>query len=291
MNFIEFKNHKFNTLSLDNTMINAQYDVLVATLYSTIFIVLNYSKVKRRLYLVQGYETDFFPYGNLKRSVAEKTYSIPFGMEYITISKWCETWLKNKYNQKSVFIPNGIDLNSFIEHKRELNKTKIRILIEGDSLSPKKNVDESFKIVEKLDKNKFEIWYMSYNGKPKNWYRIDKFLSKIPYEKVGNVYDQCDILIKSSYFESFSYPPLEMMATGGFCIVVPNDGNVEYLKNEENCLFYKLGDINSAIHCIERLISDLKLQQHIYKNGLDTAKKRDWKNLKGRILFLYEKSI
>lgn len=68
-------------------MINAQYDVLVATLYSTIFIVLNYSKVKRRLYLVQGYETDFFPYGNLERSVAEKTYSIPFGMEYINISK------------------------------------------------------------------------------------------------------------------------------------------------------------------------------------------------------------
>jgi len=57
------------------------------------------------------------------------------------------------------------------------------------------------------------------------------------------------------------------------------------------CLFYKLGDINSAIHCIERLISDLKLQQTIYKNGLDTAKKRDWKNLKDQILSLYEKSI
>ena len=99
---------------------------------------------------------------------------------------------------------------------------------------------------------------MSYQGKPKNWYRIDKFLSKIPYDKIGNVYKQCDILIKSSYFESFSYPPLEMMATGGYCIVVPNDGNIEYLKNEENCLFYKLGDIDSAIHSIERLISDIK---------------------------------
>ena len=106
-------------------MINAQYDLLVSTLYSTIFIVLNNSKVKRRLYLVQGYETDFFSYENLERSVAEKIYFIPFGVEYITISKCCETWLKIKYNQKSVFIPNGIDLNSFIEHKPELNKTKI----------------------------------------------------------------------------------------------------------------------------------------------------------------------
>ena len=289
VNFIEFKGNKFNTINLANSIMEAQYDILVATLYTTLFIVLNYSKVKRRLYLVQGYETDFFPYGDIERGVAEKTYSIPFGVEYITISKWCETWLKIKYKQKPAFAPNGIDMNYFREHKRELNKTKIRILIEGNNLSLKKNVDESFKIVEKLDKNKYEIWYMSYKGKPKNWYRIDKFLSKIPYEKVGNVYEQCDILIKSSYYESFSYPPLEMMATGGYCIVVPNDGNIEYLKNEENCLFYKLGDIDSAIQSIERLISDKQLQNCLYENGLVTAKKRDWKNLKKQIIYLYEK--
>jgi hypothetical protein len=41
-------------------------------------------------------------------------------------------------------------LNSFKEHKRNLNKEKIRIWIEGDSSSFNKNVDESFKIVKKL---------------------------------------------------------------------------------------------------------------------------------------------
>lgn len=288
LTFVEFKGHKFNSISLDKTIIAAQYDILVATLYSTVYIVLKYSKVKRKLYLVQGYETDFFPYGNINRYEAEKTYSIPFGVEYITISKWCESWLRKKYGQKPKFAPNGIDLNPFTEHKRELNKTKIRILIEGDNLFPKKNVDESFRIVEKLDKAKYEIWYMSYNGEPKKWYRVDKFLSKIPYQKVRNVYEQCDILIKSSYLESFSYPPLEMMATGGFCIVVPNNGNIEYLKDEENCLFYKLGDIDSAIQQIERLLSDVQLQNHLYVNGLNTAKKRDWKNIKNQILSLYE---
>jgi len=288
LTLFEFKGHKFNSISLDNAIIEAQYDILVATLYSTVHIVLNYSKSKRKLYLVQGYETDFFSYGNINRYEAEKTYSIPFGMEYITISKWCEAWLRKKYGQKSMFAPNGIDLNSIMEHKRELNKTKIRILIEGSNLFPKKNIDESFRIVEKLDKSKYEIWYMSYNGEPKKWYRVDKFLSKIPYEKVSNVYEQCDILIKSSYLESFSYPPLEMMATGGFCIVAPNNGNIEYLKDEENCLFYKLSDIDSAIQQIERLISDVQLQNRLYINGLNTAKKRDWKNFKNQILSLYE---
>ena len=31
--------------------------------------------------------------------------------------------------------------------------------------------------------------------------------------------------------ESFSYPPLEMMATGGYVIIVLNGDNKEYLKD------------------------------------------------------------
>ena len=286
-NFVEFKGHKFNIIGFNNAINLAQYDVLVATLYSTLNNILNYSKVKKKLYLVQGYETDFSPYGDYLREQAEKTYSIPFGVEYITISKWCETWLRERYGKKARYAPNGIDLNNFKEHKRNLKKPKIRILIEGDSSSHYKNVDESFKIVEKLDKEKFEVWYMSYNAEPKKWYRVDRFLRKIPFEKVAEIYEQCDILLKSSWLESFSFPPLEMMATDGYCILVANYGNLEYLKNEENCIFYKLGDIDDAVHCVERLISNEDLQNKLYENGLSTAKKRDWKHFKKQILRLY----
>ena len=284
----EFKGHKLNVIILKKTKIEAKYDILVATLYSTLYTVLNYYKVKRKLYLVQNYETDFYSYGDFLRKYAEKTYSATFGVEYITISKWCETWHWEKYKQKSRYAPNGIDLNNFVEHKRNLKKKKIRILIEGDNSSLYKNVDESFKIIEKLDKNKYEVWYMSYNAKPKSWYRIDRFFNKVPFDKVSKVYEKCDILIKSSLLESFSYPPLEMMATGGYSIVSPNGGNVEYLKNEENCLFYNQGDIDEAVNCIERLISDEKLQQQLYENGLATAKKRDWNNCKKQIIALYK---
>ena len=79
-----------------------------------------------------------------------------------------------------------------------------------------------------------------------------------------------------------------MMATGGFCIVVPNEGNIEYLKNGENCLFYKLGDINSAIKGIKKLINDKELQKYLYENGIETAKKFDWKNLRNQIISLYD---
>ena len=141
------------------------------------------------------------------------------------------------------------------------------------------------KLLESLIKTNF--WYLSNNGKPKDWYEFDKFWNEIPHEKVKQIYYECDILLKSSWLESFSYPPLEMMATGGYAIVVPNGGNIEYLKDGENCLFYKLGDIYSALKNIKRLISDENLQKHLYENGLETAKKRDWKNFKNKIISLY----
>ena len=287
MELLDFQGHKFNLVSLDNTEIESQYDTIVATLYTTVYKILNYFKTKKKLYLVQGYETDFFPFGHYFRAIAEKTYSMNFGIEYITISKWCQNWLHKKYKKNCGYAPNGIDSDNYSFHRRILSNKKIRILIEGDSSSFYKNIDESFKITEKLDKRKYEIWYLSNLGKPKDWYKIDKFLYKIPYDNVKHIYEECDILIKSSWLESFSYPPLEMMATGGFCIAVSNSGNNEYLKDGENCLIYKLGDINDALKCIERLISDEKLQQHLYENGLITAKNRDWKNFRKKIINLY----
>ena len=284
----EFQGHIFNLIHLKNHIINAQYDIIVATLYSTIYSVLGYYKTKKHIYLVQGYETDFYSYGSFFRGVAEKTYSTPFNIEYITISKWCQSWLNKKYKKIAKYAPNGIDLNNYSSHKRNLNKNKIRILIEGDCNSYYKNIDESFKIIDKLNKDKFEVWYLSYNGKPKDWYRVDKFLSQIPHEKVIEIYEQCDILLKSSWLESFSYPPLEMMDTGGYCIVIPNGGNKEYLKDGENCLLYKLGNPDDGVKAIIRLIKDKDLQDKLYKNGLDTAKQRDWKHFKNQILSLYD---
>ena len=288
MNLYEFEGHKFNTINLKNDTLSVQYDVIVATLYSTVTSILDYFKTKKRLYLVQGYETDFKSYGSFFRAVAEKTYSMPFGIEYITISKWCQGWLWKKYKQKSKYAPNGIDFFNYTYHQRDLKNNKIRILIEGNCDSKAKNIDESFKIVEKLDKSKFEIWYLSANGKLKEWYNVDKLYKRIPYDNVKEIYEQCDILLKSSYLESFSYPPLQMMSTGGFSIVVPNGGNKEYLIDGYNCLLYKLEDTDDAVNCINRLIYDEQLQKQLYENGLKTARERDWNNFKSQIISLYD---
>ena len=269
------------------TMFKGTFDTLVATLWTTLDFIKKYPNVKNKMYLVQNFETDFADFGKYMRIEANQTYEDNTGVKYLTISKWCKNWLEDKFEKKSYYAPNGIDLEQFKFIKRDF-KGKIRILVEGNSEDYYKNVDESFKIVEKLDKEKYEIHFLSYQGEPKNWYYVDKFMHKVPYKEVGKVYQNADILIKSSILESFSYPPLEMMATGGLVVVAPNGGNVEYIKDGENCLFYEPGNIEDAVKKIELLSKDKKLQEKLIKNGLETAKNREWSKIEKDIVELYD---
>jgi glycosyltransferase involved in cell wall biosynthesis len=81
-----------------------------------------------------------------------------------------------------------------------------------------------------------------------------------------------------------------MMATGGINLVAPNGGNIEYLKDEYNCLFYEQGNIDMAIEQIDRIINDKELRDKLVKNGLETAKERSWDKIETKIIKLYSEN-
>lgn len=282
----EFEGTRFPVINLNSVQMKGNIGCGVATMWSTMEFVQAYPNIDRKCYLVQNLETDFYKKGDELRIRANQTY-MPYGkVDFFTISRWCQKWLEEKYGQKAEYAPNGLDIKQFPCHERAM-EGKIRILIEGDCSVDYKNVDEAFQIAGKLDRKKYEIWYMSYNAEPKKEYRVDKFFHKVPYEEVAKVYGECDILLKTSTLESFSYPPLEMMAAGGYVVVVPNGGNVEYLEHGENCLFYKQGDIEAGKAAIELLVSDRKLQERLFINGRKTAEKRAWTEIENDILKMY----
>lgn len=275
-----------NVISGVKHIINAKFDTQVATLYTTLDFIRRYPNVKNKCYLVQNFETEFNDYGSAAKKEANATYVVD-DIRYLTISKWCKKWLENDFNQKVKYAPNGIDIERFKCKKRSFNGEKIKILIEGNSSDYYKNVDESFRVVNKLDRDKYEIIYLSYHGEPKKWYRVDKFYHRVPHDKVAEVYGESDILLKTSILESFSYPPLEMMATGGYVVAVPNDGNKEYLKDGFNCLFYEQGNIDEAVEKIERIVEDISLRNSLLHNGRKTAENRSWSSIKDDVLRLY----
>ena len=279
-------NESIPVLSAETTKLYATIDEMVATMWFTVFKIKEYSRCKDFRYLVQNKESGFYEADNPEILYANASYNTD-DVKYLTISKWCQNWLKDEFDKESLYAPNGIDLNMFPYKERSFDD-KIKILIEGDPASYYKNVDEAFKITNKLDSNKYEIHFLSYNAEPKSWYRVDKFHHKVNHDEVYKVYQECDILLKTSILESFSYPPLEMMATGGVCVVCPNGGNIEYLKDKENCLLYEQGNIDEAIEKINQITTDKKLRDSIIKGGLETAKSREWKNIEKDILNLYK---
>lgn len=283
----EFQGIKFPVLPSRESIICGHFDKAVATMWSTVKFLEGYSNIGQRYYLVQNFETNFYEPMDSLRIEANQKYSPKVDVQFLTISKWCEKWLKEDYEQEARYLPNGIHTENYRPVKRDFSG-KIRILIEGDCGVYYKNVDESFRITNQLDHSKYEIWYMSYNAEPKEWYHVDKFLHKIPFSEVAEVYRQCHILLKTSFLESFSYPPLEMMATGGYAVVVPNDGNQEYLVDGKNCLLYPCGDLEAGLAAIERISTDSELRETLYQGGLETAKVRDWKSLEQDILKFYD---
>lgn len=284
--WFEFEGRRFPVISIKHTKIKGRIGTAIATMWTAVEFVQEYPGISNRRYLVQNYEPGFYLHHDPLRILANQTYCSKNGVEYLTISKWCQDWLKEKYCQESVYAPNGLETGRFNFRERTF-EGKVRILIEGDCAAEYKNVDEAFRVVELLDKEKFEIWYMSYNAEPKRWYRVDRFCHKVPYAKVPQIYESCDILLKTSLLESFSYPPLEMMATGGMVVAVPNGGNVEYLQDEENCLFYQAGEIRRAKEQIERLCMDEKLRARLAQNGRKAAESRKWEVVEEQILKLY----
>jgi len=285
LEWMEFEGHRFPVIYQEKHPVYAWFDKVVATMWCTTPFVEVHPAIGERYYLVQNYEVDFYKPNVPLRIQANQTYNLSRDIKYITISKWCKEWLLEKYDKEATYAPNGIDLEKFYPTERDYSG-KIRVLIEGDCAVDYKKVDESFQIANQLDRDKYEVWYMSYNETPKEWYKIDKFLHRVPYDKVPDVYRQCHILIKSSVLESFSYPPLEMMATGGCVVVVPNGGNKEYIKDGYNCLTYESGNIDEAIEKI-RSLNDISTREKLVVGGIETSEQRSWSSIRKEILNMY----
>ena len=155
--WMEYDGCRFPVIGYGQNPVFAYFDKAIATMWSTTPFVQTHPNVGERYYLVQNYEVDFYEPNIVLRLQANQTYCLGRDIHYITISKWCQNWLKDKYGKDSAYAPNGIVTKKFYAKERDF-KDKVRILIEGDCAVEYKKVDESFQITNQLDPEKYEVY-------------------------------------------------------------------------------------------------------------------------------------
>lgn len=282
---MEFDGHLLSVVGTREVSFKAHAHTMIATLWTTVDRVISQSRVSRKVYLVQNYEVDFYEAAGIsQKQAASATYLMGKDIEYLTISKWCQNWLKDIYDVDAKYLPNGIDREKFSPVRASSIdfENEIHVLVEGNSDDEYKNVDESMQIVSLLKQRygkKIVCHYLAYRAQPKDNYEVDHIHFQIPFDEVGKIYSQCSLLIKSSSVESFSYPPLEMMATGGLVIVGRNGGNQEYAIHEENCMVYSIGDLDEALDNFDAVMGSPRLRLKLVEGGKQTASDRDWRHV------------
>ncbi|HVO76309.1 MAG TPA: glycosyltransferase, partial [Ignavibacteriaceae bacterium] len=251
--------------------ISSNYDVLVATGWSTAYIV-DQLPAKRKFYFVQSDESRFFEPGDPNASLALKTYTL--NLHLLTMAKWLQRWLKEKFGRDSIYATNGINEEIIYPVEPiEKKKDKVRVLLEGPINLPYKGMEDAFKAVNGLD---CEVWCVSSAGEPKPEWKCDRFFYQVPLEKMKEIYSSCDILLKMSRVESFSLPPLEMMACGGTAVLGDVTGIDEYAIHNYNALIVAQGDVKGAHEALKFLIENKDFRMQLISNGKKTAEQRRW---------------
>ena len=253
-----------------HTYLLENIDVVVATGWTTVSMLDRFAG-SRKLYFVQSDERRFADDPEFKRLV-HATY-LRDDIEYFSMARWICRWLAAEFGHRCGYVPNGIEPSRFRDAVPLAAKgRKVRILMEGPTTIPFKGMDDAAEVLRDFDD--CEVWIVSADGRPKPGWRCDRFFEAVPHAQMPGIYASCDILLKMSRVESFCYPPLEMMATGGSAVVREVTGLEEYAVDGGNCLV--VSGVEEARRAVRRLVDDAALRVRLGAAGRETAGRMDW---------------
>jgi len=256
-------------------------DVIIAGYWDLIIdAVKNHTPLK--YYMAQG-DKHIFEYQNLQpfyRNVAFTAFQLP--VRILTVSKQMQKKIKKLYGRKSIIIPNAIDEKIFYLLKNKENNPLQILIIGYDSLAFKGH-DDIIKALSCLKKQGYNFgvrWAMP--SPPQRDFSstgLDIMYHNSPtQEELGRIYRTSDIYISGSYYESFSLPPLEAMASGTAVVTTSNEGVKEYAINNQNCLMYEPGNIEQLVAKVKLLINSEDLRNKLIYEGLKTVRNYGWEN-------------
>lgn len=262
-------------------------DITIATSYDTV-IPTALIGTGKLFYFMQHYEP-YFKDGSLDPFVAEKEslLSYKLGFQMIANSIWLKQKISQQYNINSVvYCPNAIALEIF-NRKTEINKSNeskksITIISYGGrdvEWKGFKDMAQAMRIARQALPNMNIIWQV-YGGAllpPNN--NISEYidLGFLTQNQLATAYQQADILLSASWYESFPLFPLEAMASK-LAVISTQIGTESFCIHEETAEVPTARDPRAISESIIRLIKEPNYRNKIAIRGYEKAQIFSWKN-------------
>lgn len=249
-----------------DTMSEYRFDIVFASSWETVYR-LSIIHASHYAYLVQAPEQLFIPPENeFKRILAEQTYIC--GIKIVTIASWMQKMLLDEYGVDSYLVRNGLlNLKTIISNKSK-TCSRVKFLVEGSITDYRKMVPQTVSILKKAGVKDITLLTSS---KIRRYPGVTKVYSSIPIDKVGEIYSECDVLVKLSTIEGMFGPPLEMFKCGGTAIVFDVPGHEEYMLHGVNSLVAPMYNFEKVKEYIQLLTNDYVLLEKLKRNAQLTA--------------------
>ncbi|MBN1974914.1 MAG: glycosyltransferase [Sedimentisphaerales bacterium] len=231
------------------------------------------------------------------KTIFEFLFSMPVGR--ISVSPHISDYFRANYNQKTIDIFNGIDIELFKTQSSKVLGKEIKILSSGSpkqALKGKADIKEALAIVSEkypdlsftltiacgqknYDSNCFGSDWTEITGETNYYFGKGpgRYNCKIKYglsqEQMCRAYYDSDIYINSSWYEGFGLPSIEAMACGIPVIQADNRGLDGIVTDRENCILIHPNNPVEMAQAIETLIKDGELRNKLAVKGIETAKR------------------
>lgn len=234
----------------------------------------------------QGYETLFGEFKNYDlyrekhvKEYFDQVYSLKQSL-IMSVSSVLSEILYYRYGRYCDVIPNGIDTSIYYpEDKEERYVTKILLI--GSPYLEFKGFDIALNALIRLSKLNYKL-EVTWICQEKPYFEPSINIKYVvnPDEKLlAKTIRENDILLSTSWYESFALPPLEAMASGVTVVATDNGGIRTYGKDGYNCLIVNGGDTNSLLTALITLIFNNKRKEELISNGLKTASEFNVENM------------